>query len=400
MPELILKSAKFRAEREASWRELERLVEAFEARGPESLSAAELNRLPALYRAAISSLSVARAISLDKNLLAYLTALAGRSYLCVYGSKRRAGQALAEFFRRGFPRAVRRHAAAVAAALGLMLLGLATGYRLTAADPERYYDLVDSSLAAGRDPAASTAELRAALYGGQGIGNDLLGAFSAYLATHNAQIGILCFALGAAAGAPVVFLLFENGLMLCAMAALYASRGLGAEFWAWALPHGITELTAVGICGAAGLALGGALLFPGRHTRLQALAVRGREAALLVAGAVAMLFVAAAIEGVFRQRVHDPFWRWLVATASLGLWGAYFLFAGAGAGAGAAAGRADGAGAAPGSAGGSPGAAATAAGAGAAPGSAGESRAAAGTAAGEGAAPGSADGSRAAAAGG
>jgi uncharacterized membrane protein SpoIIM required for sporulation len=328
VPEVTLKSARFRAEREASWRELERLVGAFEARGPRSLSAAELNRLPALYRGVVSSLSVARAISLDKNLLAYLTALAGRAYLCVYGSKRRAGEAVADFFRRGFPRAVRRHAAPVAVAMGLMLLGMATGYRLTAADPERYYDLVDSRLAAGRDPAASTAELRAALYGGQDFGNDLLGAFSAFLATHNAQIGILCFALGAAAGAPVVYLLFENGLMLGAMGALYGSRGLGAEFWAWALPHGVTELTAVALCGAAGLSLGGALLFPGRHTRLQALASRGREAALLVAGAVAMLFVAAVIEGVFRQRVHDPAWRWLVAAASLGLWSWYFLFAG------------------------------------------------------------------------
>jgi uncharacterized membrane protein SpoIIM required for sporulation len=336
VPEITLKSARFRGEREASWRELERLVGACESRGASSLSAAELNRLPALYRAAVSSLSVARAISLDKNLLTYLTALAGRAYLCVYGGKRRAGLALADFFRRGFPRQVRRHALLVGAAIALMLLGMATGYRLTAADPERYYDLVDESLAAGRDPGASTAELRAALYHGEEVGTGLLGAFSAFLATHNAQIGILCFALGVAAGAPVVYLLFANGLMLGAMAALYGSRGLGAEFWAWVLPHGITELTAVGLCGAAGMALGGALLFPGRHTRLQALAVRGREAALLVAGAVAMLFVAALIEGVFRQRVHDPVWRWLVAAASLALWSGYFLFAGSDGAVGAA----------------------------------------------------------------
>jgi uncharacterized membrane protein SpoIIM required for sporulation len=325
VPEITLKSARFRGEREASWRELERLIEACERRGAASLSAAELNRLPALYRGAVSSLSVARAISLDKNLLAYLTALAGRAYLCVYGGRRRAGQAIAEFFRRRFPREVRRHAAVVAAAMGLLLLGIATGYRLIAADPERYYDLVDAGLADGRDPAASTSELRAALYHGSEAGGGLLGAFSAMLATHNARIGILCFALGMAWGVPVAYLLFANGLMLGAMAALYASRGLGAEFWAWVLPHGITELTAVALCGAAGLALGRALLFPGRHTRLQALAARGRDAAQLVAGAVAMLFGAALIEGIFRQRVHDPVWRWLVAAATLGLWSWYFL---------------------------------------------------------------------------
>ena len=322
--EPALKSARFRAEREAAWRELEGLIQAFESGGVGRLTAEELNRLPVLYRVVVSSLSVARAISLDHNLLAYLTALGGRAYLCVYGTKRGAGQVLGELFRRRFPALVRRHAAAVAAAGALLLLGVLTGQRLTAADPERFYDFVDAALADHRDPGASTAELRDALYRGGGVSSGSLGAFSAFLATHNAKIGILCFALGAAAGAPVVWLLFTNGLSLGALAALYGSRGLGGEFWAWVLPHGVTELGALCLCGAAGLSLGGAVLFPGRHTRVQALAVRGREAALLVLGAVAMLGVAAVIEGVFRQRVHDPFWRWGVAVVSLISWSVYF----------------------------------------------------------------------------
>jgi uncharacterized membrane protein SpoIIM required for sporulation len=326
--EITLKSARFRAEREAAWRELEGLVQSFEAGGARRLSAAELNRLPALYRSAVSSLSVARAISLDKNLLDYLTALAGRAYLCVYGAKRRAGGAVADFFRRRFPRTVRQEGVLVAAAFAVLLLGTATGYRLSAADPERFYDLVPAQLAEGRDPSASTAELREALYGGGDTPGDWLGAFSAFLATHNAEIGIGCFALGMAAGVPVLYLLFSNGLILGAMAALYASRGLGGELWAWLLPHGVTELTALALCGAAGLKLGGAVVFPGRRTRQQALAVRGREAAVLAAGAVAMFFVAAAIEGVFRQLVQAPAWRWLVASLSLALWALYFWRAG------------------------------------------------------------------------
>jgi uncharacterized membrane protein SpoIIM required for sporulation len=322
--EPVLKSARFRAEREVAWRELERLIQAFEDGGVGRLTADELNRLPVLYRGVVSSLSVARAISLDHNLLAYLTALAGRAYLCVYGAKRGAFEALGHFFRRGFPALARRHAAVVAAAGALLLLGVLTGHRLTAADPERFYDFVDGALADQRDPGASTQELRDALYRGGVTSSGSLGAFSAFLATHNAKIGILCFALGAAAGAPVVWLLVTNGLSLGALAALYGSRGLGGEFWAWVLPHGVTELGALCLCGGAGLSLGGALLFPGRLTRMQALAVRGREAALLVLGALAMLAVAALIEGVFRQRVHDPFWRWSVAAASLVLWSVYF----------------------------------------------------------------------------
>jgi uncharacterized membrane protein SpoIIM required for sporulation len=113
--------------------------------------------------------------------------------------------------------------------------------------------------------------------------------------------------------------------MLGAFAGLYLDRGLGLEFWAWILPHGITELLAVVLCGAAGLVLADALLFPGRHSRRTNLALRGRDAGVIVIGAVLMFFAAGLVEGVFRQVVHDPASRLLVAAASAVFWTAYLL---------------------------------------------------------------------------
>ncbi|HEY8019750.1 MAG TPA: stage II sporulation protein M, partial [Thermoanaerobaculia bacterium] len=240
-----LKSTQFRRERERAWRELEELLAKVEKEGVGRLSAPELSRLPTLYRSAVSSLSVAQTISLDKNLLDYLTALAGRAYVVVYGTQRQAGAALADLVRRELPRTVRRHALFVALALAILGAGVLTGFRLTRADPETYYSFVPAEMSEGRTPAASTAELRRVLYAEQ----QGLGLFATFLFTHNAKIGILCFALGVAAGAPVPFLLFWNGLSLGALAALYHARGLGLEFWAWVLPHGVTELTAVCLCG-------------------------------------------------------------------------------------------------------------------------------------------------------
>jgi uncharacterized membrane protein SpoIIM required for sporulation len=326
-PETSLKSAQFRREREAAWRELEALVAKVEERGLLRLTADELERLPVLYRGAAGSLSVAQAISLDRGLLDYLSALVSRAYLCVYGTKESAGGAVLDFFLRRFPAAVRAHALFLAAAFLLLGLGAATGWRLTLNDPERYYSFVGEELAAGRTPAASTAELRSVLYRGGG-GLSMLGVFTTFLFTHNAKIGILCFALGFAAGLPVLFLLFSNGLVLGALAALYQSRGLGAEWWAWMLPHGITELTAVCLCGAAGLVLGASLVFPGPHTRLRNLALRGREASVLVIGAVAMFLLAGLVEGIFRQQVQDLAVRWLAAGGTPVFWVLYFLLAG------------------------------------------------------------------------
>ena len=52
MPDFALKSAQFRREREAAWRELEELLARVEKEGLQSLTAAELHRLPVLYRSA------------------------------------------------------------------------------------------------------------------------------------------------------------------------------------------------------------------------------------------------------------------------------------------------------------------------------------------------------------
>lgn len=319
-----LKSAQFRKEREQSWRELEGLLERVEKSGLPSLTAEELNRLPVLYRSAVSSLSVASAISLDKNLLDYLHALVGRAYICVYGTKRRVGEAVAEFFRFQFPWVVRRYFAFVAVSIALVALGTFTGYRMTKADPERYYSFV-GGMAQGRTPASSTEELREVLYH---PGEGDLPVFATFLFTHNSKVGMLCFALGFAAGVLVIYLLFSTGLMLGAMVALYDSRGLGAELWAWVLPHGVTEIGALCLCGAAGMVIGTSIVFPGRHTRLRNLALHGREVALLAMGAVVMLFFAGLIEGFFRQMVQDVGARWALAALTLVFWSVYFTMGG------------------------------------------------------------------------
>ncbi len=324
---LRLRSAAFRGEREASWRELEALVGRMEKRGVGGLAPAELARLPSLYRAALSSLSVARAISLDRNVLDYLEALCGRAYLAVYGTRRHLRDALSDFFVRRFPRAVRAHAWHVAIAAALLVLGAITGYALTAADAERFYAFVDPALAGGRGPASSTESLRKVLYDREGTAG-LLQTFAMFLFQHNARIGLAAFAVGFAGAVPTALLVFTNGLVLGAFGALYGGRGLALEFWAWVLPHGVTELTAVVLCGAGGLALGQALLFPGREERLAGLARRGREAGVVALGAVALFFVAALVEGIFRQLVHSVPVRYAVALGTAGVLFSYLATSG------------------------------------------------------------------------
>lgn len=325
--EYRLRSYEFRREREAVWQELEDLVKRVEKKGIAALGAAELQRLPTLYRSVLSALSVARAISLDKNVIQYLEGLSARAYFAIYCRKRFLGQSAWHFFSRTFPASVRRIRWALALAIGVLLLGVLAGYALTASDPTRFYSFVDPGLAQGRDPEASREELAEVLYTPEDSGSELA-RFATFLFTHNARIGLLCFAVGFVAGVPVLLVLFANGAMLGAMWAVYAAKGLGYDFFAWVMPHGVTELLAVVLCGAAGLSLGYGLVFPGRFRRLDNLALRGRHAGALAVGAVLLFFIAALIEGLFRQLVQDVDVRTAVIFATALMWLGYFGWVG------------------------------------------------------------------------
>ena len=318
---LDLPSTAFRREREATWKELDRLLTKLESRGLPALTAREVADLPHLYRTTLSSLSLARSISLDKNLVEYLETLATRGYFGVYAPTRRLRDAIASFFARDFPTAVHAFRWHVALAAGLLLVGVLVGWVAVARDAELFFSLIGADLAQGRDPLASTEYLRDSLYGTE-HGS---GEFATWLFVHNASVGILCFTIGFAAGIPVFFLLVLNGAMLGAFCALFASRGLGVDFFAWVLPHGVTELLAVILCGAGGLVLAHKLVLPGRRTRLDNFAEAGRQAGILATGAVAMLIIAAIIEGIFRQEVRSLPIRLGVAALSAIWWFWYFV---------------------------------------------------------------------------
>ena len=221
-----LKSVEFRREREAAWQDLEYLVDRIEKSGTQKLSASELTRLPMLYRSALSSLSVARAISLDQSLVRYLEALTARAYFCVYGARRHFREVMAEYFGHALPEAMRAHRWHLLLAYAFFVLGGIAAFMMTLADPDLFHSFVSPGMAGGRGPEASTETLRAVLYNSDSTGYDELTAFASFLFNNNARIGIMCFALGFVGGLPVFYLLFTNGLVLGAFAALYHSRGL------------------------------------------------------------------------------------------------------------------------------------------------------------------------------
>jgi len=320
MKELTLKSQRFRQERELEWRKLEDILARAEASSAAKLTDEEIIALPVLYRSALSSLSVARAISLDQSLIAYLESLCTRAYFFVYGTRTTLLKRILAFFAQDWPRAAQDLRFETAIAVALTVLGAAVAYVLTMQDSTWFYSFVSPGLADGRGPTASTEELRSTLFATDQSG---LSIFATYLFTHNAQVALLAFALGFAFCVPAAFLVLTNGLMLGAFFALFASRGLGLELGGWLLIHGTTELFAIALAGAAGFRLGWTLAFPGERSRVDAMSAAGRKAAILMTGVVVMLGVAGGLEGIGRQVITDTGLRYAIALLVLLLWLAY-----------------------------------------------------------------------------
>ncbi|MBK8161298.1 MAG: stage II sporulation protein M [Rhodospirillaceae bacterium] len=323
-----LKSAQFRREREANWRALESLLAQAESSGLRSLSGDNLLRLPSLYRATLSALSVARSISLDRNLVTYLETLAARAYFHIYGPRAGLPAAIGTFLRHTLPAAIRQMKWPILLSAAVLFLGAGSGYAVTLANVDWFYTFVDIDLAAGRTPSASTEYLRSTLFDPPPA-TDRLAAFASELFTHNAKITLLCFALGIAFGIPTLLLLFSNGLMMGAFVALFASRGLGTDMLGWLWIHGTTEIFAIILGGGAGCAIGEAALFPGEKSRIDNLAERGKLAGVIALGAVLMLFVAGGLEGIGRQMINDTMLRYGIGSVMLVGWLAYFSLAGA-----------------------------------------------------------------------
>jgi uncharacterized membrane protein SpoIIM required for sporulation len=325
---LTLKSREFRKEREAGWTELENLVSNAQEHGINSLATEDLRRLPLLYRAALSSLSVARSIALDRALLAYLEDLSLRAFLAIYARPLAIWQSIKEYLLRSLPRAVRGIRVHVFIAAGALLLGIASGFLLVWGDEGWYPVIVPSTLAGGRGTSSTREELRKVIFTQNKNGGLLI--FANVLFSNNTLVSLLCFGLGVLGGVPTLLLTFANGLVAGAFIALHAHRGLAQDFVGWLLIHGVTELGAIIIFAAAGLRLGELILFPGRHSRADALALNGTAIGEAAVGGVLMLLVAAVLEGVFRQTIVSTDQRLAISFISFVFWTLYFTLVGRG----------------------------------------------------------------------
>lgn len=317
----LVNATRFRAAHEQDWSRLDFILRRMEKKSIRSVSDEDLLALPILYRTTLSSLSVARDTSLDRSLILYLEQLCTRAYFQIYGVQVPAHRQIAGFFARGWPLAVRNLWRETLVCAALMLAAAVVAFALVRSDPSWFYSIIPESLSAGRDPSASAEFLRSTLYDSE---EGMLATFATFLFTHNSQIAIFAFALGFAFAVPTILLILYNGLMLGAIFAVFAAKGLAPNLLGWLMIHGTTELFAIALAGAAGVRIGTAIAFPGPYSRMDSAVRAGRPAAAVIGGTVIMLAVAGILEGIGRQTITDDGLRYLIGFLMLVFWLCYF----------------------------------------------------------------------------
>jgi len=284
----------------ASW--LAARADARSARKAAAGSSLLAGEVPARYREICQHLALARDRQYSAELIERLSRLALSGHQLLYGAHGGSLAGAGAFLLQGFPRAVRGQWAFVLLSALLFFGPLLVLTGALQRYPDFAYTVLDQH----------TIEQFESMYGdgSKKLGrkresDDDVAMFGFYI-FNNIRIGFQTFAGGIVFGLGAAFYLLFNGVHIGTVTGYLISAGLARNFFSFTAGHGAFELTAIVLCGAAGLRLGWGLIAPGQLRRADALRTAAVKAVPLVAGAALMLVVAAAIEAFWSPRTEIP----------------------------------------------------------------------------------------------
>lgn len=283
------------ARQQERWEAFDILARRAASGGLDRFSAGELPDFAARYREVTADLARLRTYRADPATVARVERLVAAGHNTLYRSERHPWRRLGRLVALEAPAAVVGARRYVLVAFLLFAVPAAVGFAMLRTRPQLAEELVPDvmleraadaggEIARGRHYAQLRAETRPV-------------AASAIIA-NNVRVAFTCFAGGVLAGIGSLFFLAYNGLQLGLFAGHFANGGHLLYLLEFIMGHGVLELFAIWVAGAAGFLLGRAVLVPGELTRADALVLAGRTAVRLLVVTVLCLLVAGMIEGL------------------------------------------------------------------------------------------------------
>ena len=287
-----LQAALMARERREDWARYAELVSKGGQHGLDGMNEAEIKDFARLYRGMTADLARAQTYGASLGLLGKVRQWVGSGHNLLYRKRGRATISLVRWVAVEFPRQVRgywRHCLLA----GALFYGPGAVTLLAVLEDPVLGRAIAGPAMMTRAENTEKDDIDAPY-----IEEDVVGpALASRLMTNNVGVTFLAFAGGMLAGVGTLLVLVYNGVLLGAVMGAYANEGVAGVLLAFVFPHGFIELTAICIAGGAGFGLGSALLMPGRRTRAEALADRGRSFVGLIGGTAVMLVAAGLIEG-------------------------------------------------------------------------------------------------------
>jgi uncharacterized membrane protein SpoIIM required for sporulation len=143
---------------------------------------------------------------------------------------------------------------------------------------------------------------------------------SLQILTNNIVVSLFAYCAGFLFGLGTLYILGLNGLMLGAVFAFTTAHGLGDDLAGFVVAHGCVEISVMCLSGAAGAAVGEALVRPRAPTRSESFRIAALESGKLILACIVLLIGSGLIEGYISPNPRFPLWTRILIGVS------YWLF--------------------------------------------------------------------------
>ncbi|MEI7548424.1 MAG: stage II sporulation protein M [Actinomycetota bacterium] len=308
----------FVAAHQGAWWRLQELTE--KARHVAQVSPDELDEMVHLYQRAGANLARARVeYAADTSVVGRLTLLVSDAHGVLYGQRDTdVRRSVVQFATVTFPAAIYSLRRYIAVAALLTFLPWAV-FQIWLAVSPKAFDVAMPDAAAQQYINQDFEDY---------YSNQPSQDFATEVFFNNVRVGFLAFAAGILLCVVTAALLAWNGANGGMAGGLFTHVGQADKFWGLILPHGMLELSAVVVAGAAGLRIGWAVIDPGDRLRVNAITDEARRAGSVLVGLVVAFLLAATVEGFVTGRpwptwlriaigvfVFVLFWGWTIAYA-------------------------------------------------------------------------------------
>lgn len=271
--------------------QLEALVELVDRRGIGTLGESDVLELSRLYRRLTAQLARARRDAPGSAAAERLNAFAARIHGVIYRVRRTPSEVVGRFFAETLPTRLADHLGMIALAIAIFIVGSVFSYSFVRANPQKAHYLVPPVIIENAEQGFREENFDKAWNQWQ-----QRPAYVSFYISNNVKVAFVAFAVGIGFAVPTILILFQNGVVMGATAAIVEKNGLLANLLGFISPHGAIELFAIFISAAAGMLLGWALIAPGRRTRKESLRRAAYDVIVLVIGAACLLVLAALFE--------------------------------------------------------------------------------------------------------